>query len=604
MKEVISFSIRKSLLIAGFCLMSAGLSLLFAQEGLPLDGLPASISDSWIASDALGRPLITMEEAGSPRPDKYVAMFYWTWHTMDGFINSEPVNVESIISRYPEAMNDYHHPEWTHGGRHHWSEPLYGYYVSTDRWVLRKHAEMLADAGVDVVFFDCTNATFMWDDALHALGEVWTQARKDGIRAPSMVFMCPFWPMENSPVLITKIYENVYKKGLYKDLWFYWDGKPLIMGHPDMLAGEVRDFFTFRPGQPDYLQGPSLPDHWGWLEFYPQNGYVEYAPGKYEQVTVGVAMNATDSLTPAAMNDTNLVYGRSYTHKNGMDMRPEAVNYGLNFQEQWERAFEIDPKLVFVTGWNEWTAGRYKEWQGTNNALPDQCCQEYSRDIEPMKGGHGDNYYYQLVNNVRRFKGLKPRPALSAPKTAIIDGSFGDWEDVSPEYLDHLDMKEPRDHRGYGSTHYTNHSGRNDIILSKVCRDNENLYFYVETAEDISSPSTKWMMLFIDIDRDRKTGWEGYDFVVNRKAPGDRKAILEKCAGRWKWNELGQIDYWVNGKSMELKIPKRFLGAAKAINSIAFKWSDNMQQEGDIMDFYINGDVAPGGRFNYLYPAF
>jgi hypothetical protein len=34
---------------------------------------------------------------------------------------------------------------------------------------------------------------------------------------------------------------------------------------------------------------------------------------------------------------------------------------------------------------------------------------------------------------------------------------------------------------------------------------------------------------------------------------------------------------------------------------IEFKWSDNMQSEGDIMDFYINGDVAPGGRFNYVY---
>ena len=26
-----------------------------------------------------------------------------------------------------------------------------------------------------------------------------------------------------------------------------------------------------------------------------------------------------------------------------------------------------------------------------------------------------------------------------------------------------------------------------------------------------------------------------------------------------------------------------------------------MQNEGDIMDFYVNGDVAPGGRFNFVY---
>ena len=32
-----------------------------------------------------------------------------------------------------------------------------------------------------------------------------------------------------------------------------------------------------------------------------------------------------------------------------------------------------------------------------------------------------------------------------------------------------------------------------------------------------------------------------------------------------------------------------------------FKWSDNMQTDGDIMDFYTNGDVAPGARFKYQF---
>jgi len=36
---------------------------------------------------------------------------------------------------------------------------------------------------------------------------------------------------------------------------------------------------------------------------------------------------------------------------------------------------------------------------------------------------------------------------------------------------------------------------------------------------------------------------------------------------------------------------------------IEFKWNDNMQDNGNIMDFYVNGDTAPGGRFNYVYTA-
>ena len=43
----------------------------------------------------------------------------------------------------------------------------------------------------------------------------------------------------------------------------------------------------------------------------------------------------------------------------------------------------------------------------------DLWSQEYSRDIEPMRGGHTDNYYYQLASWVRRFKGVRPPPAPS-----------------------------------------------------------------------------------------------------------------------------------------------------------------------------------------------
>jgi hypothetical protein len=36
---------------------------------------------------------------------------------------------------------------------------------------------------------------------------------------------------------------------------------------------------------------------------------------------------------------------------------------------------------------------------------------------------------------------------------------------------------------------------------------------------------------------------------------------------------------------------------------IDFKWADNLQHPGDVMDFYKSGDVAPAGRFNYRYDA-
>ena len=46
-------------------------------------------------------------------------------------------------------------------------------------------------------------------------------------------------------------------------------------------------------------------------------------------------------------------------HDGREDPSPGAINHGLNFQEQWKRAFALDPPVVMVTGWNEWIAGRF-----------------------------------------------------------------------------------------------------------------------------------------------------------------------------------------------------------------------------------------------------
>ena len=115
------------------------------------------------ATDALGRKLPFKSEAGNQR-NKLVALFYWTWHT-DGNATFSPVlNITEILKQYPLAANDANHAAWMgiSGGVFWWDEPLFGYYRTTDEWVLRKHAEMLADAGIDVVYFDCTNGTFTW----------------------------------------------------------------------------------------------------------------------------------------------------------------------------------------------------------------------------------------------------------------------------------------------------------------------------------------------------------------------------------------------------------------------------------------------------------
>ena len=581
-------------------------------------------SDSWAAADALGRKVRSYDQAPARRDGKFVALFYWTWHQGKEDTTYHVKNISEIVREHPEAMKDYNNPAWGDkkpGGPYYWEQPLLGYYQTTDKWVLRKHAELLADAGIDAVFFDCTNGHMTWEDSYEALMETWSQAQKDGVNVPKIAFMLPFGASEDSRISLRQLYRDVYKPGRYRNLWFIWKGKPCIMGYPDNLTDSAEDreiaaFFTFRPGQPDYVDGPRKDrnDQWGWLENYPQHGYVATAgkDGKtsYEQVTVGVSQNTSpDRKGHCGAFNVKDSYGRSFSIRNGFDPRPDGYLYGWNFSEQWDRAFEIDPELVFVTGWNEYVAGMWLPkdgWQGDPFSFVDEFDWNHSRDIEPNKGwgDKGDVYYLQLVDRVRKFKGMTAPDAVSGAKTIRLDHTE-DWNDVQPYYASYKGNTMHRDHRGRCDAYYVNNTGRNDIVGAKVARDQKYVYFYVETAEALTpSSGPHWMQLMLDIDRDKSTGWNGYDFIVNRVSPEKGEAVLESnIQGIWMWKEAAKVKYSAKGKILVIRIPRSVAGLEAGPLDFEFKWNDNMQKEGDIMDFYVNGDTAPGGRFNYVYSA-
>ena len=609
---------HKLLCAAALCLATQGLNAATDRLG--------SASDQWSLTDALGRQARGHDKAGERKDDRFVGMFYWTWHQGNDDnggrenTNLEVKNITEVLREHPEAIKEYYHPAWGEKGKRpdifYWDEPVFGYYQTTDPWVLRKHAEMLADAGIDCVFFDCTNGTLTWESSFRQLLKTWDQAQKDGVNVPKIAFMLPFFPGDYSNTSLRNLYETLYSKGEYRNLWFYWKGKPLIMAYPDALSTsgtdkKIRDFFTFRPGQPDYVCGPEPgSDQWGWLEIYPTHGYrPDPKTDRPEQCVVGIAQNAR-SLSGGHCCAFNLpgTYGRSYSGRKGFDPREDAYLYGWNFQEQWDRAIdEICPEMVFVTGWNEWTSGMWTKEHGWSDPLSfvDQFDRDHSRDIEPTRGwgDKGDVYYQQLVDNVRRFKGMDaPQPA-SAPKTIRL-GQKGEWDNVTPEYKAYRGNAFHRDHAGRYNMYYTDTSGRNDIVGAKVAHDSDNIYFRVETASALTpAGDPNWMMLFIDIDRDKSTGWNGYDFIVNRTSPTTESVTVERCtSGSWDWTKAGDGRYAVTGNVLEIAIPKTLLGVGDAPD-IEFKWNDNMQKPGDIMDFYISGDTAPGGRFNYVYTA-
>jgi hypothetical protein len=563
----------------------------------PLPATWDTFSDTWVATDALGRSLPSTVDAGPPRQHRTVGVFYFLWlYPRDGL---GPFDITQILTKDPQAITNAASPLWGPMHEfHHWGESIFGYYLSDDEGVLRKHAQMLTDAGVDVIIFDVTNQQ-TYPRSWKALCRVYDQIRREGGRTPQIAFLCPFWDPKK---VARELWEQLYRPGLYPDLWFRWEGKPLILADPAHtgLEPEVRARFTFRKPQPDYFIGPTGPDQWGWLEVYPQHAFTNVT-GAPEQMAVGVAQNAVDGKLSVLSNPRSL--GRSF-HE-GREPAPADCDFsGRNFSEQWRRARQVDPEFIFLTGWNEWIAMRFDHRAHFHAPGPvtfvDEFNGEFSRDIEPVKGGHGDDYYYQMIANIRRYKGVRPLPPVK-PQPITIDGRFGDWVAVEPEFRDTIGDPVRRDHAGWAKgQRYVNRTGRNDIIAAKVSLDATNVYFYVRTREPLTpSSDPNWMLLFIDADHDARTGWLGYDFIVNRVNVRAQTTTLERNTGGYRWGSPMDIPCRAAGNELELAVPRTALGLTKLPAILDFKWTDNIQQTGEASDFTLNGDAAPNDRFNY-----
>ena len=72
-------------------------------------------SDTWVASDALGRKMPSIDEVGPVKNDKrrFLSIFYITWHTMDHYKNFKSpysADVSKILKSDPSARLDAKHP--------------------------------------------------------------------------------------------------------------------------------------------------------------------------------------------------------------------------------------------------------------------------------------------------------------------------------------------------------------------------------------------------------------------------------------------------------------------------------------------------------------
>ena len=571
-------------------------------DSLDSDGISPRISafgDPLVATDALGRTLPDYDEAGPEKPDRYVGLFYWLWH---GPLrnDTDTFDISRALEKDPERT------EWPFLA-YYWGEPEAGYYRSSDEYVLRKHLDLFCLLGIDFLYLDFTNLVIDSDE-LHLLLRLIREMKRDGYDPPRLV---PFFNTDPIPK-IEEFYRDFFLDPANEDCWFVLDGKPLVLSPQRPLScREIDEAFTWRR----MWAGRDADGFWHYFDDYPQTP--AYRPdGRPEQIVVSAGKGAPlwdyhIYGSKSSTKDSVPVYDRYWTTSRSGE--------GLFFEEQWQEAYRIAPLILCVTGWNEWKA---EAWPATDDLVAagitfqgrklekgeayfvDEFNAEFNRDLEPLKGGYSDNYFYQLAAHIRRYKGMRPPPEASPSKKIRIDGNFDEWRQVSPRFDDFVGELRLRDSEGAPpGIRYTDRTARNDIAETRVTYDRKYIYFYVRTAERTTSwQDSCWMMLYIDADRDKRTGWEGYDFVVHREIVSPEETTLKKRTPEGNWETVARCAYRQKGCEMEIAVPRSALDMLSAPD-FHFHWVDNVPSTDDIEAFFTHGESAPERRYDYRYKA-
>ena len=555
------------------------------------------------AIDAMGRMLPTSAEAGLPREDRYVGLFYFLWTGIDGSCTST-ADVTKAYAQNPQKPNLPNNYCW-------WSEPETGYHRASDVWQIKRDMRYFAMAGVDFLYLDFTNGR-TYDQTFRILLDTCLELRAAGQMTPYIV---PFTRgtdehSERESTDLGGLYRTFYSDKKYDELWFHWEDKPLVLlctstyvMEPDAYVDETHtltysDIFTFRMGWSTLnWPGQDEKNYKKWNDNCVVNYGYQYGYTNNRDIAECTGIGCAGFANPGEGRSGELSE-REYLDQ---FLETDTMGQGLTLEKAFQEVMEKNPevKVLLLSRWNEFVAINFGK--GTNAfGFVDQFNAEFSRDMEPIKGGYTDNYFYQMCSIIRRFKGVHPADVITEKRSINLKGGFSQWQDVGPVFSDFTGDTVPRDdYDCSGKIHYTDDTGRNDIAESRLAVDGAAVSFYVRTVEPLTScKGRNWMMLFIDADNDKTTGWEGYDFVVNYSVVDGELTTL--CAYRDNvWQEIGLINYRAEGNELMLSVPRSALGLTSESFTLNFHWMDNVTDVYDLESWFTTGDSAPERRNNY-----
>ena len=501
------------------------------------------------------------------------------------------------------------------GSAHFWDEPIWGYYNSEDPWVIRKQIEMFLYSGIDFLVMDCTNG-ITYDNVVEVLLNELLRYQKQGFDVPQLVY----YFNRQSTTLVQNVYNKFYTQTKYKDLWFSPNGKPMIIanqgtGNTDVgdavkysiLGPTITNYFDFKDRQWPTDSIGTIENAVPWIDFqYPQR--IWQGNNNDNWINVSVAQHISPPIS-----ETHLNRGRGYTYTsttktdtfNDSKNDESKIAEGINFDYQWKNAFnkKSQYKYVFVTQWNEWVAAKAGPRSSGKYSMVDNFNIEYSRDIEPSKS-LGDNYYYQLMTNIRKLNYSNEVDYVIPTKTIDVSSfnvnqwnSASIYKDLVEDNMDRYFLNMSK--QGY----YEDYSGVNDIAEVAVLVDNNNLYFRITCADNITSYSSNtknWMNILIKTADGGSN--IGYQYVINRMInTSTNESGIFKISGT-SATAVGMGKVYVLDNVMQVSVPLTTLGLTPQNCRIEFKVADGVVNPLlDILNYYKYGDVAPIGRLSYVF---
>lgn len=342
--------------------------------------------------------LLYLSQTTQAQSERYTTIFYSVWANQampSSLYGSDVYNMSSTVySPYP-SFNWWGKPAYaaTHGDgtiKNNYLMYLNNDPAQPNNGLLDYHADLLSQAGIDFITLDLTNGTQQAIvDGAKALCTRYQWRITNGYPTPKIAF----WVLNETTLqaIETQIF-NVYNANLFFN---YLNKKLLLVAQPNSALSSAD------PAQPAVPTLGSFANYttrhcWGLAGV---NG--QYWCFKSNQTTPPPAFyyNGEPEQMSAAMATQS-----SYMTMNGTTAYTGAIGRqnGAFFNTYIEAAKTVQPKFLFIHSWNEWTAQNL----GTQ-AVPyftDLWRQEYSADIEPMDGGHTDQYYQLMKTKIGEFK--------------------------------------------------------------------------------------------------------------------------------------------------------------------------------------------------------